>query len=169
VNLSRFLPADCQSEVDKCLQRNGFFGHPENLLLVMLADDSQDVRKTAVDKVLLARQVKCDDIRTFTIPLLNFDAENYHSLINWDNLHITEPPVLVTKTDAEIESAVNAPQKWSFEDLPCHTQAVERHIRTVTEAAESVCGALRRDGYVRAKILSRKTVPHFGSKKDWNF
>jgi len=58
------------------------FGHPENLLLSMLADDSQDVRKTAIDKVLLARQVKRDDIRTFTIPLLNFDAENYHSLIN---------------------------------------------------------------------------------------
>jgi len=37
----------------------------------------------------------------------------------------------------------------------------------VTEAAASACGDLRRDGYIRAKLLSRKSVSHFGSKKDW--
>jgi len=36
-----------------------------------------------------------------------------------------------------------------------------------TEAAASVCGDLRRDGYIRVKLLSRKDIPHFGSKKDW--
>ena len=36
----------------KVLQRNGFSIHPENVLLAMLADESDQVRRKAVDKIL---------------------------------------------------------------------------------------------------------------------
>ena len=70
-------------------------------------------------------------------------------------------------SDDEIDRAIQTPHKWTLDDFPCHTQSVERHVKMVTEAASSVCGDLRRDGYIRAKLLSRKYIPHFGSKKDW--
>lgn len=40
-------------------------------------------------------------------------------------------------------------------------------IKLVKEAAASVCGDVRRDGYIRAKLLFKKYISHFDSKKDW--
>ena len=77
-------------------------------------------------------------------------------------------------SDDDIENAIQIPQKRTLDDLDtlrtiddflCHTQIVERHVKMVTEAAASVCGDMRRAGYIRAKLLSRKYIPHFGSKK----
>ena len=49
---------------------------------------------------------------------------------------------------------------------PNHTQSTERAVKQVTEAAGSVCGQEKRDGYVRARIGHRETVSSFRSKKD---
>ena len=38
---------------------------------------------------------------------------------------------------------------------PCHTQAVERGIKVVSEAASAVIGEEARDGFIRQKLLSR--------------
>ena len=40
----------------------------------------------------------------------------------------------------------------------CHTQAVERAIKLVTEAAGLVIGQEARDGFIHQKIKSRKEV-----------
>lgn len=39
ITLSRYLPENLMKIVDPVLQRNGYFGHSENILLSMLADD----------------------------------------------------------------------------------------------------------------------------------
>lgn len=52
--------------------------------------------------------------------------------------------------------------------IPCHTQAVERTVKLVTEAAENVCESLAREGYIKAKINSRKLMPKFDTKKQFN-
>jgi len=54
-----------------------------------------------------------------------------------------------------------------LEKFPCHTQAVERHVKMVTEAGKSVCGKERREGYIRAKIASRKNMTKYNTKCDW--
>jgi len=36
----------------KVLQRNAYFSHSENVILGMLADDDEDIHRTAVDKIL---------------------------------------------------------------------------------------------------------------------
>ena len=51
--------------------------------------------------------------------------------------------------------------------LPCHTQAVERCIKFVTESSGNVCGWSKRDGFVRTTVNSRKKMKVFGSKKDF--
>lgn len=69
----------------------------------------------------------------------------------------------------KLNVAIQIPHKWTLDNFPCHTQSVERHVTLVTEAAASVCGDLRRDGYIKGKILSRQYIPHLSSKKLENF
>ena len=51
--------------------------------------------------------------------------------------------------------------------IPCHTQAVERHIKIVTEASASVIGMKNRDSFILNKLESRKVMPKFESKCDF--
>ncbi|KAL3268668.1 hypothetical protein HHI36_007771, partial [Cryptolaemus montrouzieri] len=47
--------------------------------------------------------------------------------------------------------------------LLCHTEAVERLVKTITEAAESLCTKSEREGFIEAKLESRKIIPKFDS------
>ncbi|XP_047131842.2 uncharacterized protein LOC124810867 [Hydra vulgaris] len=46
-------------------------------------------------------------------------------------------------------------EKFTSDDFLCHSQNVEKHLKLVTEAATTVSGEMRRDRYIRAKLLSR--------------
>ena len=48
-----------------------------------------------------------------------------------------------------------------------HTQGIERAVKEVTAAAESVYGAERRDGFIRGRAAHRELVPCINSKKDF--
>jgi len=50
--------------------------------------------------------------------------------------------------------------------VPCHSQAVERHVKLVMEAAAKVCGEKARHEAILAKLKSIKKMPHAESKKD---
>lgn len=169
IQLSRFLPENERTVVDKCIQRNAYFGHPENIILSMLVDERKEIRELAARRIKLAREatVEGDVVRKFQIPPLNFATDDYHSLVDWQELPRTQPPMLKDISDAEIENAIQTQHKWTLDTYPCHTQDVERHVKLVTEAAVAVCGHLRRDGYIRATLESRKDIPCFSSKKDW--
>ena len=67
------------------LARNGYFLHCENILVCMLSDNDQSVMKLAVDRVLSARSRVEIGIRHFKIPVINFSAENYYNLIDYDD------------------------------------------------------------------------------------
>src|SRR6218665_1785208 len=45
-----------------------------------------------------------------------------------------------------------------FRNFPCHTQAVKRHVKLVTEAATAVCGQNSRDGFNRARVACFSTA-----------
>ena len=45
---SRYLEDDLKNVVDPVIQRNAFFSHPENLLLAMLTDERQAIRKSSL-------------------------------------------------------------------------------------------------------------------------
>lgn len=52
ISLSRYLPNNLRKIVDDTLQRNGYFTHSENILLAMLTDGDDEIRKNAVDLIL---------------------------------------------------------------------------------------------------------------------
>ena len=56
-----------------------------------------------------------------------------------------------------------------FIDVPCHTQVVGRHVKLVTEAAQSVYGERARNDINRNKIVSRKQMNAFINKSDYSF
>ena len=51
-------------------------------------------------------------------------------------------------------------------DFPCHTQAVERHVKLVTEASKSVYGYKNRHARILSTLKSRTIMPSFETKKD---
>ena len=54
-----------------------------------------------------------------------------------------------------------------YKDIPCHTQAVERLIKLVTEASEHVCGEAEREGFIKNTLESRKNMPKFDTRKQF--
>ena len=50
----------------------------------------------------------------------------------------------------------------------CHNQAVERHIKPVSEASAAVAGFKNRDELIRQKIRSRKQIKIFNTKQQLN-
>ena len=103
-------------------------------------------------------------IRKFKVPKINIKAKVYHKMVNMTGTDISEPPLISRLTDDDIPKIRD--DKLVLKH-PCHTQAVERYIRVVSEASSQVVGFPRRDGLIRQKVKSRKLVKHFDVKEDF--
>ena len=101
-------------------------------------------------------------IRKFVIPKIDFNAPDYPSLFDWKTTKFSEPPLTTSLSNDEIRGLIQNPLK--LPSFPCHTQAVERGIRVITEAATSVIGEDARDGFIRQKLKSRKDFGRCDSK-----
>lgn len=150
VTKSRFLTEDFKKVIDLTLQRNAYYAHPENILLAMLADDRKHVRELGLKRILKLRQENeaPNNIREFRTPKLNFEA--------------------VSLSNYEIQSLIlDVPRYSDLFNFPCHSQAVERCVKIVTEASGAVCGTEARDGFIRARIASRVSLPRFETKSQY--
>jgi hypothetical protein len=169
IRASRYLPDELKGIIDPVLQRNGYFGHPENILLAMITDARKYIRELGMRRILKARSTSYG-IRRFTIPVLNFNAKDYVDLIDWQATEISEPPLMSDISTDEIEMLVASGSipLIDFPKYPCHTQAVERCVKLVTEASAAVCGADARDGFIRVRLASRQIMPFFNTKADYH-
>lgn len=170
IQKSRFLPAEIKNIIDPVIQRNGYFSHPENMLLAMLADSRKTVRELGLRRLLKCRQHKLlgPKVREFRVPLLNFKATDYIDLIDWQSVTIIEPPLTVSISDSSLMEMISeVPSEIGILKFPCHSQAVERCVKLVTEASTAVCGFDARDGYIRSKIASRAALPIFETKSQY--
>ena len=159
---SRYLEQQFRDIIDPVIQRNGYFGHSENILMAMLTDDKKHFRELAYRRILAARienQSSSGSIRKFRVPSLNFHAEDYTDLVEWQAIDRYEPPLMKHLSDDEVAASVKTNESAhvrAIAQFPCHTQATERCIRLVTEASAAVCCQDARDGFIRARIVSRK-------------
>lgn len=131
----------------------------------MLVDSRRHIRELAVRRIQKARLQNSDRNRVFKVPSINVLAEDYIDLIDWQNYIVTEPPVTVKLSNKDLENIVK--ETFFVKNLgkfPCHTQAVERCVKIITEAALKVCGETSRDGYIRSKLEGRKLLPSFENK-----
>ena len=111
------------------------------------------------------KALSSSNIRKFIIPKINFNAQSYAELIDWEKSKLTEPPLTLSLTEAEVLAFKESP--FDVPKYPCHTQAVERGIRLVSEASAAVIGPEARNGFIRQRMQARKELGEFISKKDY--
>ena len=98
-----------------------------------------------------------NQVRIFKVQNISGEETSIFDFI--DGKKGDEPPLFASISLKDLEKkAKEGPIKWQF---PCHTQNVERMIRSVSEAAANIAGFDRRDGFVRTKLKSRKEMPTF--------
>ena len=168
IHMQKHLTPDNRETIWPVIQRNAYWGHQENVLLAMLADDDESNRRTAVDIILTIRSAPTSSrphIREFRPPQIRDNAETLQDLLPPLEQCTLEPPLTKVLSDEELKEIVQRPY---CVDIPCHSQGVERCVRMVTEAASSVYGYDARDGYIRAVIKSRDFMPTFETKKDFH-
>ena len=156
------------------IQNNAYYAHPENLILAMLVDERQGVRATAVNQILTAREQvpQHPTVRLFEKPVMNFAANDYPDLIDWNSTVIYEPPITKHLTNEQLVALgkVDSDVLRSIDDylkLPWHTQAVECCVKEVTIESGHVFKTDTRDGRIRAKIAERQLNPNFNTKKQF--
>ena len=189
-SVKRFPNARVKSIAMRVISYNAYSAHPENVLLCMLGDDDDDVRRIAVNKILNIRgrlpgfqidddfeggSVEEDEQpaestknqsvgRRFCVAKINLEANVYYRMVNLNRQDVTEPPVTKRMSVESIEQFRTKPLRL---DHPCHNQSVERHVKLVSEASQTVVGFEKRDGLIRMKIKSRKLMKVFNTKKDF--
>ena len=133
----------------------------------MIADDRSHIRELGIRRILKARNQPPAKLRVFKIPAINWNATDYTELIDWGECNITEPPITMDIKTEELLRAIKNKSSLNISNLPCHTQAVERRVKIVTEASSKVCGHSSRDGFIRVKINARQNLPSFENKKQY--
>ncbi|GBM05448.1 hypothetical protein AVEN_94749-1 [Araneus ventricosus] len=92
---SRYLPEDSRNIVDPVIERNGFFVHPEHLMLAMTQHNRRHIRELGLLRILKVRQLDQErtTIRTFLKSKLNFKAQDHSKLINRMDCDLSSPPL----------------------------------------------------------------------------
>lgn len=117
------------------------------------------------EKKNLNRNVLKED---FQLPAINFSATSYFDMIDWEKTSYISPPVINNIGNAELIEKICSSKKyneWNFCNYLCHTVAVERLVKLVTEVAEKVCGA--ENSLIQTTLLSRKNLQRYDTKKQY--
>ena len=136
----------------------------------MLTDVRPNIRELGLRRILKARKNVLPSVRVFKVLSLNLSAKDYVDLIDWHATGtINEPPITFGILEEKLLQFINQKETPSvtFPRLPCHTQAVERCVKTVTEAYGAVCGVDQQNGYIKVQLESRGLMPFFNTKRDY--
>ena len=182
----------------KILNNNSYFAHGENILIAMLADEEEEVRVRAVNKLLNIKGLNeiftCEDsfkggvVESESEDEPAEDDETKYPPMNKGVRTFLKPKINFNASSYHtmtpisqweiIPPILNAMSEAEIKNLiynplelrhDCHSQNVERHIKLVTEASLAVVGHDRRDGLIRNKIRSRKLMKTFVSKSNFKF
>ena len=121
VELSRQLESNSQDIVQRVLQENSYFAHPENIVISFLSDTRDEVRRCGVLFILEARE-KFDPEEhpwQFLSPKNNFDTLSYEDMINWSDEQKFEPPLTINMHKDKILKGFEQP--IILDSYPCHT------------------------------------------------
>lgn len=166
--IKEHMPSKIHQNLFEILSRNSYFSHCENILLSMLVDEDINSRELAVQ--LIRKHVSPhDNIRTFKKPTINFEAQVYHEMIDFDQ-EFSMPPVLFGVSDEKLDECIESHQNFLYfwvNKIPCHTQDVERTIQIVSEASKKVFRESSRHERVLATLSSRNILPKTRTKSDY--
>ena len=166
LRLLKAQPKKVKDAITFYVRTGAWYAHPECLLLSLLASPTSSDRQFAISQILKLRgesEFGDNSLRPRVTPKLNLSATSLISLISWKPGQVQEPSFTCNISKAEILGFKEEP--YSPPKFSCHTQATERCVKLVTEAASAVCGQPARDGYIRARLHNREDMPVFATKK----
>lgn len=160
----------------KIVNINAFAGHPEMVLTCILMSTNEQIRQDAVNKVFTIRRDKEEKrkvadkkdvkmkkkkvvkkkagIRKLKVPKLNFKATKISEVCPWKDA--TEPNITSGLSNEELLKFTEAPLE--LQNIPCHTQAVEREVKLTTQASAAVAGIENQQGFAFNVIAARKAM-----------
>ena len=92
--------------------------------------------------------------------MINFKVVHWTDLIDLSVNGVCEPPLTLDFSDDELQNSLLTGEKIN---LP-HSQGVERAVKLVTEASQSMYGFEARHQHILAKVLCQQSRPAFWSK-----
>ena len=93
----------------------------------------------------------------------NPKAKKVSELCSWES-NVHEPVFTCSLSLDEIKELLEIPMVVPYR--PVHGQSMERVVKEVTRACESVYGEAARDGFIRAGVANRQAMPMNRTKKD---
>ena len=102
-------------------------------------------------------------VRPRITPKINLSATSLVKLIKWNSGQVVEPVFTCRLSTQEIQQFRDIP--YEAPKFSCNTQATERCVKLVTEAAAAVAGPEAREGYISAGISHIDAMPIFLTKK----
>ena len=106
IQFSSYMQDKHKKVVYNCLQNNGYFAHPENVIVAMLTDSRKTIRQLAIRRIMAARNksniAESACVRQFKIPKINFSATDYIDMILLQSINVTEPPVTMHLSEEDL-------------------------------------------------------------------
>ncbi len=169
--IKHFEFKDIGNIAKKNINGNLFCLLPENMLHSMILSNNTEIRSKGWDIILALREFKkTNETKTEKkIPTINWEADNWSSLIHFSDLSsIREPVGTLQYSEDQIKEFLNNKAMARITEFPAHSQSVERAVKMVTEASTLVYGYDNRHATILTKIISRKLRPNFSSKGYYN-
>lgn len=157
---------DVYKELVDVITNNSYFAHHENILLAMATDDDNKIRRQAYEMILYNIRLTntnnipdSQNVRKFKKPAnLNFDCKHYSQMIALDRDEITVPPVMNRMSIDDLEFYKDSDRIKRFEEIPSHTQAVERYIQITAAHAKRTPNLELQQGAIINTATYRKNM-----------
>ena len=126
----------------------------------MITDDREHFRKLGLGKIFKARHTSTTRYaQQYRLPTVNFVSSESQTTRKWliGLQNVLQNPLTSDISEKDLMKYIkhkNAPA-IELENYPCHTQAVARCVKLVSDAAGAVCGQKQRIGFTRTRISSR--------------
>ena len=166
LRILKTMPKKVRDAVTFYIRTGAWYAHHECLLTSLLASSDTKDRNFAVDQIMKVRGVnEYEDMSVCPriTPKINLSATSLIKLIKWKPGQVAEPVFTCNLSKQEIHQFRATP--FQPPKFSCNTQATERCVKLVTEAAATVAGPEARDGYIRAGLHHRDGMPVFLTKK----
>ena len=96
--------------------------------------------------------------------MINFKAVHWTNLIDLSVNGVCEPPLRLDFSNNELQNSLLTGEKINLQDFPSHSQGVERPVKLVKEASQSMYGFEARHQHILANVLCQQLRPAFSSK-----
>lgn len=162
------------NEIKNTINNNGYFANSESILLSMITDSDQCIRKMGYDLIITARLTRSEDsashVRFFEKPRnINFNAKHYSNIIKLNLSHINEPPVLqkFKLSIQDLQQLSRSDDVINIDEIPSHTQATERYVQVTAQQVRRTSNIKSQQGAIHNSAAYRKAMPKFDAVKDF--